>query len=417
MTVLCGGGTSSLKPGSTFNQVIAGGLISEGLTLISPILLPAGLMIDAFLWEGSSQCGTDPPALPSFSADDILNLVGGVFNPAHDITLAKVKDLILRWLWFQNCQCDAVTTPAFVNPSLPPNTSMPLPTTSAGCYNGSWTGSTPLLPAATTTNPRPNYLTLVPPDGVDSQIPFASGAGPSMVRSVPVGKYQSYKMTGTAHFPAGSATNASWLVNEFKADGTFITNHVFTFTPSIPGPLTNTFSANVLTGLIETYATLNASDPAGVPTMDLAIQWNCSGGTSGFVNVPCPPDPAVLNLLQQIWQLLQLVQRQAVPFSLVHGDTHSALTGSGEITLQGLLGVKVLPSSIPAAVGRDIGDPDSLWLDSWLRWGNTDGWKQREFLTSSPFVSMPEYAGQWTKLGYTLRPGLTVDIVELKREP
>lgn len=130
----------------------------------------------------------------------------------------------------------------------------------------------------------------------------------------------------------------------------------------------------------------------------------------------CPVDPSTQAQLNSILQLVTLIQRQNAPFAYVAGTSHTALTGSGEISVQGLLGIKVTPSAIPNWAGITQGDPDTLWLDSWVNWGNLDGWIAREFLRSSPYLSMPQLAGQFTKVGYSLAPGLSVTITELKRE-
>jgi hypothetical protein len=122
-------------------------------------------------------------------------------------------------------------------------------------------------------------------------------------------------------------------------------------------------------------------------------------------------------LLQNIADLVKLIQRQQVPFAYVQGTDHPGLTGKGEISVQGLWGVKITPSNVPPGTGVDIGDPDTLWLDSWINWGNADGWSAREFLRSSPYISTPNFAGQYTKIGYSLEPQLTVDLRELVREP
>jgi hypothetical protein len=141
------------------------------------------------------------------------------------------------------------------------------------------------------------------------------------------------------------------------------------------------------------------------------------GTTPGVQQPCCPPDATTQATLNAILKIATLIQRQGDPFGYVSGTVHTGLSGNGAIALQGLLGVKVLPSAIPPPAGLEVGDPDSLWLDSWIRWGNADGWTQREFLTASPFVSLPALAGQYTRLGYTLGLGLLVDVTELVREP
>src|SRR5689334_484952 len=412
MTALCGGGASQIKSGVAGQNIIGGGLISEGLTLISPWLLPLGLFIDAFLFDATAQCTSDPPAVPTFTSDDLTNCIGGVLNPNCPQTLAKVKDLLLNWLWFQFCECSATTTPSFVQPTPPSGVNTPGGTVSAGCFSGSFSG-TPTQDSTPTTN-RPSNLSLMP-IGATSNHNFGSGQIAQTVQ-IPVGQYTKLHVTGSVSFPASATKALVFELNEFNAAGTFIGNPFQT----IPASAGSTVPVDVTIAIDATAAFIGLevvqTDEPHPSSVSLSVLYSCTGSTAGGVATPCPPDPAVAAMLNQIYQLLTLIQRQQVPFAFIPGTSHTGLSGSGEITFSSILGAKVNPSAIPNWSGLSVGDPDELWLDSWIAWGNADGFISREFLTHAPYISMPRYAGQFTRLGYTLAPGVTVDITELIRE-
>src|ERR1700737_626463 len=106
MTVICpGGGPSGIKPGVGPNVVVSAGLITGGLALISPWLIPVAALVDGFLYNATTNCATDPPAMPTWTVADIGNLLGGVFNPNYQPSLQKLIDTVNNYMWYQFCQC------------------------------------------------------------------------------------------------------------------------------------------------------------------------------------------------------------------------------------------------------------------------------------------------------------------------
>jgi hypothetical protein len=132
----------------------------------------------------------------------------------------------------------------------------------------------------------------------------------------------------------------------------------------------------------------------------------------------CPPDPLIGVMLGRIEQLLTLVQRQAVPFATIDGDLHANLTGEGELAVQGLIGARIgLVDTLDGSVGVVAGNPETLFGTGWIRWGDSAGWRPREFLDSEVTLSYPLNAGALTRIAWSLPPGCAIDLVELSREP
>ena len=411
MTAACGGGPSAVKSGVGSSIIVDAALITEGLTLISPWLVPFAGLIDGFVYDALAQCSTDPPAMPTWSLADLQNIIGGVLNPNFGTALQKLKATVMNYLWYQWCDCTGVPpTVPFVAPTQPSGTTVQTFPSANGCYTGQWSGNLPnsgsgLGAGNIGSAMYPNSITTTP--GGVSVFRFTSPP--------PTG----YAYTATVTNP-DPALDVSYTLTHscYDASGTFLGS----VTRLIPIPHastktvtgTATFPANTAEVTAIFY---NGTLGAGPNPATLQLVWSCAGSVPGAPSGPCSSDPATMMLLQQIWQMVQLIQRQAVPFAYVTKASHIGLTGNGQFAVQGLIGVRVMPSTIPPDTGLQIGDPDELWLDSYINWGNAAGWIRREPLTHAPYVSMPTVAGQYTLLGYSLRPGLVVDIAELAREP
>jgi len=201
-----------------------------------------------------------------------------------------------------------------------------------------------------------------------------------------------------------------------------------------------------------TWGTITA-DPSQISTASLydllrAIAWQnvcqCSGsGTSPPAPFPGEPTGApslptiacsnsdVCATITDIWQdlaqtqkrvneiynLLQLVQRQAVPFGYVTGTCHAGLTGAGELSVSDILGLSVSFSGGDSTIGEEAGHPTTLFQVGWINVGDAAGWRSGERIHSNPWVYLPDLAGEITKIGYSLNPLITAEICELIREP
>jgi hypothetical protein len=144
--------------------------------------------------------------------------------------------------------------------------------------------------------------------------------------------------------------------------------------------------------------------------------WAYCGAALPGASAPCQADPVVLDLLGQIMSLVVLIQRQGVPFATIDGTSHTGLTGNGTIAVSGLIGAVVTVTSTPTWVGVEDGLPDVLFNVGWVNWGAAGRYTAREFITASPMVTSPPIAGVYTSLNYSIPPGVTVTIVELRRE-
>jgi hypothetical protein len=143
----------------------------------------------------------------------------------------------------------------------------------------------------------------------------------------------------------------------------------------------------------------------------------CGGQPGQLVAPCCPPDPRLTQLIMSLIGQVQLIQRQAVPFAYVYGTNHTGLSGNGELTVTGLIGASVDVTTLPSSYGQVDGTPVELFDLGFITFGTTDGWQKSIRIDHDGSLMLPPAAGAFTRLGYTLSPGVVVAIRELVREP
>lgn len=415
MADLCRGSGAHADP-------LAGGLVTLAPTAIEAAILPfvgrkAAVFLSSILgfvtYEVESVCtGTAPDAVTLTQDDyaalaDYLNIF--TFAPA----VAKLKQWFLAWYWQFLCRCNDGLAPAL--PANPNSTgtvsdSPGLPSGASGpnCWD---------VKATRQIEPTNHWYwnNILPQLGDAPGWPAGLG---KPAQKLPLPLPSLVVLNCVAGQVGGPGQNFSSNIQFYDAAGVLI-NTAGASSATTPGGVPFSIQSVVPSNAVYLNCIANnQAAPPSPPDMTGEVIFYCQGQSPTQTIVPCcPPDPSLVQMLNQIYGMVTLLQRQVAPFAYVPGATHTALTGNGVLPVQGLLGVKVSPTTIPPGVGASLGDPDTLWLDSWINWGNADGWAEREWLRSAPYVSLPALAGQYTKVGYTLRPGLVVDVTELKREP
>jgi len=415
VTALCAGGTSSIRPGIPGKNIISGGVLTEGLTLISPWLLPVALLVDAFLYDATSSCTADPPALPTFTQADLSNCIGGVFNTNCPGTLAKVKDLVMRYLWFQWCKCDVGAQPTFVSPALPAGIASPVGQVTSGCFSGTFNGDPEVISGQFA--PRPITLELLP---VAPLKLLTDGNGnPNMAATVPAGSVLSIHITGGITFPAGVGQTWNGRFCLYNSAGTFTGDLGVSVLSNAAGTVA---VDQVLTLPADTtYISAAVYQYGTVPpiTTQLSAVYTCGASLSGSLDTACQSDPAVLAALQQVLDLVKLLQRQLVPLEYTMGSSHAGLSGQGTIAVSGLLGVKIELTTLPSTYTQDTSDPPYIWSAGWISMMTADGFIDEARFHATHQVWMPRmaFASVATLIGYSLKPGIVATITELLRQP
>jgi hypothetical protein len=354
--------------------------------------------IGSLTYDLSVFCTQDPPAFPAMTAADWAALINPYTLSSSLSARSKFRDWLGALLWPTLCQCDTVSTPAPPDPGAAPTD----------------------LPVLNPPGVGPAYPTGQACGTFDFGDITFTGTGTHLFDRIPIGQITTATIDllerSRDHDTIGSVSFfGEWLTSA----GAFISSFgVGTNTSGVTALHASSAAPSNAAFLVPGWqVTGGMSAPI---TMHSVIQMFCGttpGAPAGPVPTPCPTDPYTQLQLDQLLALVTLIQRQAVPFAYVPGATHSGLSGEGHLDVQGLLGVKVTLDSTSSSVGFLSGDPAEIYSAGWLTWGNSDGSTKREFITHSPFVSLPAVAGQYTRLGYTLGDGVTATITELVREP
>lgn len=114
---------------------------------------------------------------------------------------------------------------------------------------------------------------------------------------------------------------------------------------------------------------------------------------------------------------VDLIQRQHVPFAYVVKSTHTNLSGSGELAVQGILGASVSYSAPPASLGRTADTPARYFpAPVSIQFGTADGLQDWHLLHYRDGLVLCQ-SGAVTRLRYNIKPGYTATIRVLAREP
>ncbi len=406
MTAACvGGGTSSRKQGIAEVLLFGAASIASRLNnrggVWASVIAPLMGVIE---FDATQICSTDPPAMPTFSALEVVELfaVGGAL--ASTATLQKWNDLCVNVLWYELCQCDAGAAP--VPPALPA-APVGLPDTTQ-LYSG--TGVTG--PCYTVFNTADHSQNL----GVYQMLANPDQNGNSTMVILPAGGRD--LQTAASITPHGTTHASNWhvVIRWFDATTVISTEAAPTHPPD-GNIYTDTF-ATAPTGAIQFSVEIVSGTVATVT--DLAfVQANvfCGGPQGSVQTACCPADQYQTAMLQQILDYVRLLQRQLSPFAHVSGTVHAALSGQGTLNVSGLLGVKLDLTTIPSSYGVAVGSPPYHFNLGWLSIETPDGFVDEKRITAQLTNWLPRLMSDATIVGYSLNPGVVGTLTEIVREP
>ncbi len=419
MTVLCGGGTSSAKTGVAETIIFTAGSLSSLLnnkggywaTLAAPLL-------GVLAYSATDLCGTDPPAQPTITDDEYKALLQLQPWDVLVTALGKLADIVTRVIWYDLCECDAGAQPILPTDTLDPPDDVDIPNYGGGdCPRPRTRINVPInsgTPVRAYTNCTRQFFPSFPASfsvahaNYDSQEIFPIPTNWTDVRLV-------------ADYVSGTTSGAqSYHVDFYVFDATRVVGGILcsasVTSTGVPHGVSGASPTAINTGTYKYFA-LNSHcfTPITVPgVIDVEVQLTCTAGAPPLSG--CCSDPTVIALLSQLMQQVNLIQRQNAPFAYIGGEQHIGLTGSGQFSVQGLLGMRVELTAVSTVVGVSEGVPEQTFEAGWIAWGNGDGFTQREFITNESFVSFPALAGQYTTFAYNLSVGVEATFSELNRE-
>lgn len=391
---ICAGG-SEVIPGAPTLFHVDPQFIASVLPATATWIAPFLYYVDPFDVDISALCAGDPPAFPSFSASDALALIQrdkiGIFIAASE----KIYQIFQRWLWYRTCRCIGTSTPAAPSfPSAPAD----LPAINPPAYV-----SLPIVQPCKTLQA--------------AGTPYTANTGlHTLAMSITGLKATSIRWHLHTEVTVAPGPTMTAIIQQVDAANGSI--NTFTKTFAMPNAFDFEYISPYYPNATELWVQWNAGTAGGTTTAWARAEVFCDGDVPGAKESPCcPPDPVLQAQVNAILAMVTLIQRQLAPFATISGVEHTGLTGSGEISVQGLIGARVLLTIDTGGVGYAYGHPDAIFDAGYISWGDANGWQTSETLSANPYRSTPECASLSTKIGYTLNPGVTASILELKREP
>ena len=471
MTAICGGGSSGPNPGLDAVLTFSSGriiqlLVKAGLSEFS-VVLPFIGTIPAVL---SGFCSSDPPSMTALTSDEADAVLGLQIGADFFSGLGKLKDIILNLIWLDVCQCTSGTLtpptppatpstgPVFVppQPDLTPVLGPWYPMQIADCKILTLGGGSPARPALWYTWGFDDsaWTTPVPPTGflLHGSPPFfwpdwsqvtgyQFGANAPVNTSLPgladvlapadpmPHNYEQFLIRWKVYI--GDVTPGAGVMRVGsiqETDGGWSSGAIWVNGAQSIAP-GSALNAQTAMGRIIPNAWNMFGLDVNPSNTGSANTWGSHGGVYlgldwSVTQAPlhqtacCPPDVTTQAYLDSIMQMVTLIQRQAVPFAYVYGDNHVALTGDGEIApVSGLLGVSIDVTTIPSTVGSAIGTPQHLFDVGYVTLGTSDGWlRSRRIDADGTLEIATPGVGAITRVGYTLAPGVEIDLRELIRE-
>lgn len=395
MTAACLGGTSSANPLYGTVLALSSGAIGQFLNRIDGRWAAAFAgFLSLATWDLTTFCTVDPPPVPAFNAADALALLNPLNPRAKSDAQLKLLQLVGAYLWYDVCKCDDGTIPV-----------------------------RPGFPAAPANLPHVDPVIIAPPSAVtpcvtrdigdlyltNSQSYFRGGTGWGGHNANAI----RFTMHTDVHDPPGPQVIFQYDLEHgqpivLDKRYQFHLTNAMDFVTTVPIPA----GADTVA-----FTVIGEGAAAGTTNTRTLIEVYCDGAYPDQQPANCcPPDPTLMAQVAQILDFVTLLQRQKAPFGYVPGVRHNGLAGNGQFAISGLVGVSVILSVLPAYIGNIAGDPAELFDVGFVTLGTADGWHRSVRIEHSPTLILP-IEGSETLLGYTLKPGVVVDVLELVREP
>lgn len=358
-------------------------------------------------------CSQPDPGDPGIQQSDLEDLVQFADFQAHQAASAKVGQWWMHLMWSTWCDCASGTV-------LPPDTTTPLPPAllspglpsggpTSPCWDVQHSDNIAPMPATTKLDWTARYLGQTPATTVND-----GSGGVTTAYHIPPGV--------TSIFVSSFVHPGSWSI---AVPGTL------SFWNATANPLTSielwnnqqtdwSPQQNPLLPSGSTYWRLDQVNHNAVPvTVEAHISYFCAGQNPGGIDVPCcPPDPLLDQRLTSIEQMLQLLANQLLTgnASLVPTAVHSNLSGSGSVILtRADAAIRVRVTSSLGSWPNNPGSPNYYFslgfITSYENGSPLKGWR---LVYSDQTFPLAAYSDQ---VGYTLPPGVTVDIIELIAGP
>lgn len=417
MTALCGGGTSGPRAG------LPTALVQLGVPEVAAFIELLGynswasaiaLLIAPLNYELNTLCGTDPPADPNLTAQDLIDALNFLDLATSIVAIDRIRQWFEHRYWYQVCQCTSTTTPTAPTPSDPgqigTGTGLPSGGSSAPCWDV--TDAFSVLPNGSTNgHPQPQLL---PASASTLSVSATGWTGTFTATAVPAGVTQVTHTIGVTQ--ADHFTCDLYLVT-WTSTGTEIgPTALFTSPPIQHGTITANVPSNAAYWLILEDVNGSSANPAD---WNVHLKFFCSASPpNSIVQDCCPPDPGVSNKLAQIYATLNAIY-QSLPAPLTsyaENTVHAGLSGNGQVAIAATaLAVKLVLTTIPSSYGQVAEDPVFYFDVGYVTPAGVEGAYSTTRVTKATEVMvLPPLTNAFH---YSLAPGVVATATELTRGP
>lgn len=152
-----------------------------------------------------------------------------------------------------------------------------------------------------------------------------------------------------------------------------------------------------------------AAKPTGFPDAPAA-------GTCTTVQDVCNSLLSLDRRLSDMFAFVKTIQRYRVPFGVVEGTLHTGLSGTGSLSLPGIVGLRVTITTNPPGPVL-TGNPPYLWDRGWLSVNDAAGMLAEKRLTRTSFEWFPDTPGLITTFQWSLTAAVVIEVQELEPVP
>lgn len=151
--------------------------------------------------------------------------------------------------------------------------------------------------------------------------------------------------------------------------------------------------------------------PGGTPPSGLPPPPSCSTATVPDI---CQGIDQLLQAVGVIQRELAIVKNLDAPAGYLDGSEYPNLTGTGEVPISRLLGIRVYVVTPPPNQPVLPGNPPYLWNCGWMAIANADGVIEERRVVRSGMTWLPRNAQLATSFQWALTPGTVVTAIEIR---
>jgi len=415
MVAPCASGTGVPRPGFERAVNVTAAAVEGVLTAIAgpEAAIFLSPIIASQQYDLSQICTTGDPGDPGLGPQDYVDAadVGGNIV-ANGAAWLKIRQWFLHIMWPTWCECSdgTVLSAPTISPVPQPtlNPGMPVGPTGSSCWDV--TRTFPSFSGTTT------WGNAIFPRTQDIPGTYTNGGQPQVF---PSPRPTNVLCSVTAHHTNPSAPLWAWILQSIDASGAPDGGNSL-FSPSLSGDVNYT-AQTVISAIGAGYRLILSNNvPFYAPQeFEVHVTYTCPGQGPLTITTPCcPPDPSVesrLNYLIQLAHANIALSGQALK-GHVDGTRHAGLTAAGTVTLvDSVLAVRVEIKTGLGSLELNPGSPNYYFSAGFITpIAAGSPLKGARLVYAAQTYPVPSFTDQ---IGFTLPPGVSIDIVELLPAP